>query len=301
MKTKNCISASFLFLIMLFVFPSLCQGQLQVKIGNDTTFCACNIEQGVELAPHLSVTGGTVPYQYCWSISKPYEYLPERLYYASNMLSDTTLDNPTFLSQYINDPQEWTKFILTVEDAHGNKAQDSINVRFSDYYIVSVPEPAVYSINKGDSVFLDVSNSYYGGISPYTSYSWIPKEGVSDPDSPMAWFKPDEGTHYVCMITDSAGCIGSIGSGFLFSVNSETFIHSNFNNATIYQSNGNIFFDNSNNKSVKFSFYDLSGKLVHEEITTANRYNPGFIGTDAVFLCIININNRQETIKYVAP
>jgi len=299
MEKRQQIILFFCF-IQLVIFPPVCQGQLQVKIGNDTTFCACNIEQGVELASRLSVTGGTAPYQYCWSISNPYEYLPERFRYASDMLNDTTSANPIFLDQYINDPQIWTKFILTVEDDLGNKATDSINVRFSEYY-ASIPEPAIYQINKGDSVFLDVSDSYYGGILPYTSYSWIPREGVNNPDSPKVWFKPEETIHYNCMVTDSSGCTGYLGTGVFFIINTETSIHSNIKNNTLYQSNGNIFFANPENKNVKISFYDLSGKLIRKGITTSNYYNPGFTETGAVFLCIININNKQETIKYIVP
>ena len=288
------------FCFILVSFPSLCRGQLQVKIGNDTTFCACNIEQGVQLAPYLSVKGGTAPYQYFWSISEPYEYVPGRFSYASSVLNDTTLANPIFLSAYINDPQAWTHFILTVEDANGNKAKDSINVRFSEY-MASIPEPTVYLINKGDSVFLNVSDSYHGGILPYISYSWDPGDGINDPVSPKVWFKPGKNTHYICMVTDSAGCAGYIGSGFLFIVKSETAIQFNIKNNKIYQRNGNIFFDNPDNKSVKLSFYDLSGKLVHEGITTAGWYNPVFTGTGTVFLCKININNKQQTIKYIVP
>ena len=298
MKTKIYLIAA--FFILLSVFPHLCRGQLQVKIGNDTTFCACNIEQGVELAPYLSITGGAAPYQYCWSIFEPYEYLPGRLSYASMMLNDTTLANPVFLTQYINEPQKWTRFILTVVDNLGNKAKDSINVRFSEY-MASIPEPTTFFINKGDSIFLDVSKENFGGILPYTSYLWMPGEGVNDPDSPMTWFRPNKETLYKCMITDSAGCIGYIASGFLFIVNSETSINSNAKSAAIYQSNGNVFFDNPDKKNVRLSFYDLSGKLVHEGITTSDRYNPIFTGTGAVFLCVINVDNKQETIKYVAP
>ncbi|MCL1934483.1 MAG: hypothetical protein FWF53_11810 [Candidatus Azobacteroides sp.] len=299
-KGKGSVVLFLCVIIHFATYSPVCLSQLQVKIGNDTTFCSGNIEEGIQLASQLVVTGGTAPYQYCWSISEPYEYLPGRFNYASSVLNDTTSANPLFLYPYINDPQEWTRFILTVKDNTGNEAADSIHVRFSEY-MVSIPEPVVFSINKGDSVFIDVSDVNYGGILPYTSYSWIPEEGVSDPDSPKAWFKPSEKTHYQCMITDSVGYIGYAGSGYLILIKSETAIQSIVKNNTIYQHNENIFFDNPNNENIKLSFYDLSGKLIHEGATTADRYNPAFIGKGTVFVCIITINNKQETIKYIVP
>ena len=67
----------------------------------------------------------------------------------------------------------------------------------------------------------------------------------------------------------------------------------------IYQWNGTIFFDNPENKDVKLSFYDLSGKLVHQAITTSNSYRPILAGN--IFVCKININDEIHTIKYIVP
>ena len=67
----------------------------------------------------------------------------------------------------------------------------------------------------------------------------------------------------------------------------------------IYQQNGTIFFENLENKAVKLSFYNLSGKLVHEAITTSDNYRPVLAGN--IFVCKININDDLQTIKYVVP
>ena len=67
----------------------------------------------------------------------------------------------------------------------------------------------------------------------------------------------------------------------------------------IYQQNGTIFFENQENKSVKLLFYDLSGRLLHEAITTSNSYRPVLTGN--IFVCKININNDSQTIKYIVP
>ena len=67
----------------------------------------------------------------------------------------------------------------------------------------------------------------------------------------------------------------------------------------IYQQNGTIFFENPENKAIKLSFYDLSGKLIHETITTSNSYRPALAGN--MFVCKININNELQIFKYVVP
>jgi len=267
---------------------------LRVKIGNDTTFCAESIEW--QLAPNLVVTGGTPPYQYCWSVASPYEYLQGRFYYASSMLSDTTLAQPLLTTQYVTDMGTWAQFTLTVNDDNGAVAEDRINVRFSQFYAFTL-EDNVFYINKGDSVFFDASG-YYGGIWPYT-YSWEPKDGIRNPSSPQTWCKPDKDERYYCMVTDSIGC-SSLGFGGLIFVTPIAVEPVDIKN-TVYQLNGTVFFDNPENKTVKLSFYDLSGKLLHSAVTTANSYQPNLPQIDTAVLCEVTINGVQQTIKYIVP
>ena len=66
----------------------------------------------------------------------------------------------------------------------------------------------------------------------------------------------------------------------------------------IYQQNGTIFFENSGNKVIKLSFYDLSGKLMHEEMTTSNSCRPALAGN--IFVCKINMDDEVLIIKYMA-
>lgn len=65
----------------------------------------------------------------------------------------------------------------------------------------------------------------------------------------------------------------------------------------IYQRNGVVFFDNSESVVAKLSFYDLSGRLVHEAQTTSNNYRPVLTGN--ILICRININNKTHIIKYI--
>ena len=69
----------------------------------------------------------------------------------------------------------------------------------------------------------------------------------------------------------------------------------------VYQMNGTVFFENREEKTVKLSFYDLSGKLLHSTVTTANSYQPNLAQTGSAILCEVTIDGVQRTIKYIVP
>jgi hypothetical protein len=287
-----------LIFLMMSSTP-LCWGQLQVKIGNDTTFCSENIE-AIQIAPHLSVAGGTAPYKYSWSKSVPYECLPNRFYYASDLLNDTTLANPLLISQCIGDPNTWNQFVLTVEESEGNTAKDSINIRFSAYNAFPLDEYPVY-ITKGDSILFDITNDDFGGIRPYASYSWYPQEGLSDPNSSRTWCKPEKETRYSCLITDFIGCETHIWRGYWIIVTPTASISSVSEKNNIYRWKRTIYFDNPEKKEAKLSFYDSSGKLIYETTTKSNHYEYSFNERNSILFCTLRMNDKQQTIKYFVP
>jgi hypothetical protein len=288
---KNFIFYSFIW----FVSFQLSWGQLQVEIGNDTTFCPENLSTGIRLAPHLTVNGGVEPYEYAWSIREPYEYLPGKFYYAAGMLNDTALANPVFTTNYIGLPNSWNQFILTVKDSRGDVIRDTIRVRFSEFYARTSISP-VY-LYEGDSILLDMTDEDWGGIMPYSRYSWLPEEGLSTPNSSKTWCKPGKSTTYYCLITDSSGCKG-YGNEYMIILQSMTPISRTKGERKLYQWQETIYFDNPENKEITVSFYDSSGKLLHKAVTKSNNYKPLFRKKNEVLFCTVTGYN-QKTLKYI--
>jgi hypothetical protein len=165
---------------------------------------------------------------------------------------------------------------------------------------VSYPEDIPIYIPEGDSLLLDIEDMNHGGILPYMNYSWSPREGLSNPDSPITWCKPEKETNYHYTITDSAGCVGSSGHGYEVVVTSKTAIPSVTAKLFAYQWKENIYFNNPENQDARLSFYDPSGKLVFETVTKSDNYQAVFSGKGNLLFCTIRIADKQQTIKYFA-
>lgn len=285
-----------LIVLLLICYSPVAWGQFQVEIGRDTTYCQCDYEN-VTLASRLVITGGVEPYSYSWSgVIKKAKSDMEREYPVSSFLNDTTVANPRFINWWSNGI--WNQLKLTVTDAEGNVAEDSINIRFSEYLVFPLGEVPVY-IDLGDSLLFDLSGIDFGGILPYKSYIWNPQEDLSNPESPQTWCKPKQESRYYCILTDSVGCVAHT-SNFWVIVNggSALFVPNSYC-GKVYQSEKTIFFDNPENQEALLQFYNLSGQFIVEHKTKSNHFNPDF-DTDKynILICRVIINDDQQTIKY---
>lgn len=268
---------------------------MKLKIGNDTTFCIGNLEDGIEIASQLFLEGGVPPYTYTWSCErlKIYE-ARDKVFYTGSFLNDTTLANPRFISSIPD--MKWHKFVLEVTDDEGNTAKDSINVRFSEFYAVILAEVPIY-VEEGDSILLKAEDR--GGIHPYRSYSWTPTNNLSNPNDSVTWCKPDKETRYYCDIVDAAGCSDDLGgNSFWIIMIPKTSVAIPELNSEIYQKGEFICFPNENNGKIIISFYDLSGSLITQGISYANKYKPDLQILPPISVCIIDNGKEKKTIKY---
>jgi hypothetical protein len=192
-----------IFLLPFFVVNGQ-QPILVVDAGNDTCVCIYN---EVVLGGNPTVQGGTPPYTYCWY--GVYEIFPGLIYqYASDILNDTTLANPTIIGT--NTSLRSYVINLMVTDAVGNRGWSSVVV-FSTHYFCAAWTPDA-TIIQGDSVMLfDVCTR---GIEPHT-YLWSPPDGLSDPTNGRTYASPVKTTMYSMDMWDSCGCsLGLQGSSY---------------------------------------------------------------------------------------
>lgn len=144
--------------------------------GDDVRVCA-----GEAVVIGDTARCGRPPYQYQWS--------------PSDGLSDPTIPRPSA------SPSQTTTYTLTVRDADGDEARDTVVVTILPRPVVSVP--ADISICGPDTVSLVALAA--GGSAPYT-YRWEPTGGVADPNSAETFAYTRMTTTYTVVVTDANGC-----------------------------------------------------------------------------------------------
>lgn len=193
-----------LFLLFVVVaVPSFVCAQCTADAGEDKIICVGLFGvDTTQIGGNLAV-GGTPPYTYTWQVNHTLTVGGSTFSSsASDFLDDSTLAQPNIVSQATAENQS-IAFVLTVSDFNGTVCRDTVNIRFSSFiYGLSYVS---YSINQGDSVWLDHGSNISGGIPPYT-YLWTPNHGLSDSLSLGFWAQPDSSISYSLWLTDSAGC-----------------------------------------------------------------------------------------------
>lgn len=154
----------------------------------------------INIGSNLMLTSGTPPFTYLWQANYVHKVGSIVTYlYASDLLNDTTLSNPEYITYY-----DSVVFKLTVTDALGNSCIDSLlvfNSNIQTHLAYLTP-----SILYGDSVYLDFTPNLFGGIAPL-DYLWRPNHGLKDSTKDRGfWAKPDSSIAYYLTVTDSVGC-----------------------------------------------------------------------------------------------
>lgn len=194
---------------------------LTADAGRDSVLCVLIPEDSIEIGGKPSVYGGSGNYTYSWDIfPKPYNWLGFKNW-ASDMLSDTTIANPTLKPNLPENSDGPIYFILTAMDDSGEVARDTSRFFWSTW---------VYGLGNivketfpGDTQTIS-PGVYSGGFPPYT-YDWgdsdsllggqfdynvnplvdHPTRQVIIPAGPaIKW--------YGLLVTDSLGCSTGVGA-----------------------------------------------------------------------------------------
>jgi gliding motility-associated-like protein len=163
-----------------FVVVNVVNSTLQVEAGNGGVVCAAS-GSPVQLGGTPTAVGGTSPYVYTWS--------------PATGLNAANVANPiaTVIST--------TKYYLTVTDAKGCQAIDSVTVQ----------QNATPVANAGADTALcagfctTLNGSATGGSGNY-QYAWSPTVGLSNNNTPNPLACPQVTTTYILTVTDSLGC-----------------------------------------------------------------------------------------------
>ena len=202
------ILTSFLFL----TFCSISNAQCIADAGPDIH--RCSPEFTVQLGSSPTAFGGTPPYAYEWwiePISTGSEVVP--FIYASTMLNDTSVANPSFIytGSFLDSSMT---FFLRITDSLGCHSIDTINVTTSIFNVHLIYHE--YWIEQGDSVYLNQAPNIGGGFGTLI-YDWNPSYGLNDTTLAMGfWASPDTSTAYTATVTDSKGCTATAGGPLYF-------------------------------------------------------------------------------------
>ena len=281
------------FLIISTAMCISAVAQLQIKIGNDTTFCNDSFWDGEapQLGTDLIVIGGIPPYKYAWSAK--INVYDDKYSYASDFLNDTTISTPTFKDSWLD--QSWETFTLTVTDAENNTATDAINVRFSKFSLFL--DYFVCYVNVGDEILLSFI-SIGGGIEPYRSFSWSPPDDLLTPNEPTTICRPSRTTMYYITVEDSVGCRATNQSYYIVVQPTSTIEMESVHNDIPSTINGVLVWKNTEKLPVKINLYSLNGVRIKSFYPTTNEYCLKTNVSVPVIYEII-IGNKRYTGKYI--
>jgi hypothetical protein len=280
--------------IILLIQAFISYSQLYVDAGNDTTYCVQMYPVlDMYIGENVVIENAVEPIEIAWECQLDIGI--SQIFTASDLLSDTT----AIISKYIDYPSDnkFLKFIINVKDASGSQAKDSLWVRFSIFAFSLIEWHA--TINQGDSIRLD-GGAYIGGGIPPLQLWYTPSIGLSDSNDLAAWAKPDTSTLYYQMARDSMGCISTPLLVYFISV-IPTDINSSTTTDAFVKQIGSQLIINPLFVGVKtVEVYTLSGKLLFIDETLNNSFElSSKLNTNGVYLCIITIDNKQYSIKFI--
>lgn len=193
-----------LFILSVILITSILKIEAQCIADAGVNKISCPTDSdadSIQIGGNPSASSGIPPYSYSWHI-KPIQWFPGSFkIYASDILDDTTSSNPHIIDRWADDT---ITFYLSISDSLGNDCTDSTEIIFSNFiYSLST---RFYSINFGDSIFLNDGVNVDGGIGNLT-YLWRPNHGLNDSTKATGfWAKPDSSLRYYVTVTDEMGC-----------------------------------------------------------------------------------------------
>lgn len=246
-------------LVIIVTFKvNLLFSQCEIDAGINRNICPAESISGAKLFGKV-ISGDFV--NFSWE-SYYYEPALDKTYYASIMLSDTTVLQPTIEQHY----ERTVKYFLKGITSTGETCKDSVQLNFSDWSFLAIDKITGKSPLDTVELWIAAQSNWH-----HIKYEWSPNYMISDTtiEKPKVW--NDKTVFYNLKITDSLGCKVSddIFEVFVQPSSTKSFENENIN---IYP---NPIHDHLNIDSEieisKLEVYDLQGRLVKR--SNINRIN----------------------------
>jgi len=184
------------FLLLAIISFSFCytiKGQCIIDAGTDRNVCLDEILDGPKLFGE-SIEGDIV--QFAWH-SEYFHPSLNQTYYASSMLNDTTVLEPTIEQHY----ERTVTYYLTGTTSANEICTDSVTLNFSDWQFLLTDKATGKLPNDTVQLWIAAYSNW-----PHVQYEWSPNFMISDTtvERPFVW--NDVTTFYNLIITDSIGC-----------------------------------------------------------------------------------------------
>lgn len=188
----NTVVKILLVLIVAFTQYQLL-GQCDIEAGFNRNICPSETSSGAKLFGKI-ISGD--PINFVW---ESYYFHPalNKTYYASSMLSDTTILQPTIEQHF----ERSVKYFLTGITATGETCRDTVQLNFSDWIYLTVDKVTGKSPMDTIELWIAAESNW-----PHMKYEWSPNFMISDTTikNPRVW--NDKSVFYNLEITDSIGC-----------------------------------------------------------------------------------------------
>ena len=250
---------------MLLSLPLLAKAQLVANAGPDREICSGPWGTDyTRIGGSPSASGGTPPYIYCWHTSRKIHTEVSIIeYQASSMLDDTTSANPLVVNSL-----DSLTLVLQVTDANGATAFDDVHLTFSNFK--TQPGYYSFSLERGDSIYLDYGSNISGGIPPYL-FTWNSTNGKETTSDMSFWVKPNSSTGYYLTVIDAGGCSMQAQPMYYVHVTEPNSLIAGESNVTIFPSPEknltSVSVNTTTSGKLLYEFFDANGRLVFKNLT----------------------------------
>jgi len=272
-----------IILVLNLLIVSITSSQCVIDAGENRNLCPEEINSSPPLFGTV-ISGDVMSVK--WESTY---FFPElnKTYYASKMLSDTTVLQPIINEHY----EKSVQYYLTGIASNGQTCMDSVTIHFSDWVFLTIDK----AIGKKpeDSITLWIAAQSNWG---HVSYVWSPNFMISDTTiaNPIVW--NDTTTFYHLTITDSLNC--SVEDD-IFEVYTTTASGKDIQNQDIKiypNPTDDILFIECESPMWSVEIFDLKG----QKVLTSNHNDIDISGlSQGAYVAKIKLDNLQYVTKVI--